>query len=151
MKTMVCTNNLGYEAFNYSLFRNINDIVVSSLEEVSVVPVDITNKAVDIKAAIFNISEMSGFQDGLLLAATIDNAKRILSCANSCKKALFMQDIDWYHSIISYDEIWDVLNNKDLNLFCRSESHADAVYATCGRRPKVIGEFSLEKIWNSLE
>ena len=151
MKTMVCVNNLGYEAFNYDLFNDVNKTVTSSLEEVSIVPADITNKVIQINTAISNLAEMSSFSNGLMLAGTIENAKRILSCANTCKKALFLYDIDWFHSIMSYDDIWDTLNDSCLNIFCRSESHADAVYASTGRRPIVIGEFSLEKIWNSLE
>lgn len=151
MRTMVCINNLGYESFNYALFKDINEIVSKSLEEISVVPTDITNKVMAVNTAVNNPTEMHSFQNGLLIASTIENAKRILSCANSCKKALYLQDIDWFYSTISYDEIWDVLNDDQLVIFCRSESHADAVNATCGRRPQVIGEFSLEKIWNSLE
>jgi hypothetical protein len=52
---------------------------------------------------------------------------------------------------MSYDEIYDVLNDENLILVLRSESHVKPVKNLCGREPNAImGNFELEKIWNLL-
>jgi hypothetical protein len=152
MKTMICVSNLGYSQSNYELFRSINRVTEKSLEEVSVVPVDITNKVIELNTAVMNIGELTSFNDGVLVATTIENAQRILSCFTNTIKVLYLYDLDWMFQTIVYDELYDTLTHPDLTIFVRSESHIQPLKALCGIEPHgILESFTLEKLWNLLE
>lgn len=150
MKTMVCVDHLGYSGFNYEAFVSINS-VVADLEEVSIATVDVTNKFIDIKTAVYNLTEMHSFSDGVLMASSLRNAKRVLACANNAKKVLYLYDLDWTSSIMKYDEIHSVLSDKRLRIICRSKSHQDALKRSFGIDAVILKKFDLREIWNLLE
>lgn len=150
MKTMICVDHLGYCGFNYEAFNEINKRV-ADLEEISVATIDITNKFVEIKTAIYNLVEAHSFSNGVLIASSIRNAKRVLSCANTSKKVLYLYDLDWMNSIMRYGEMHSVLSDKRLKIICRSDSHQRAIKRAFGVDASVLNKFDLEKIWNLLE
>lgn len=150
MKTMLCVDHLGYSAFNYEAFQSVNKMCEAG-EEVSITTVDITNKFIELKTAVYNVVETHSFLNGILVASTIRNAKRVLACSNNSKKVLYLYDLDWMHSIMSYSDTYDVLTNKDLTVICRSESHRKAIERSFGVKSCIVEKFDLEKIWNLLE
>lgn len=150
MKTMLCVDHLGYVGFNYEAFSEINSIALG-LEEVSIATVDVTNKFIDINTAIYQLTEMHSFSDGVLIASNLKNARRVLSCANNSKKVLYLYDLDWFFSIMRYEEIHSVLSSEDLLVICRSKSHQEAIKRSFGVDAVILKKFELEKIWNLLE
>lgn len=152
MKTMFCLDNLGYSQLNYELFTSINSVVEDSLDEVSVVPIDLTNKVVEINTAITNISQLTSFNNGALVATNIENAQRILACATNTIKVLYLYDLDWMFSPIKYDDLYSTLTNPELVILLRSKNHLDPLRLLCGVEPHgILEEFNLEKLWISLE
>ena len=149
MKTMICVDHTGYCSFNYEAFQAVNKRCELG-EEVSIATVNMTNQFIQLKTAIYNIVEMHSFSNGVLIASTIRNAKRVLSCSNTSKKVLYLYDIDWMNSIMSYSENYDVLTNKNLLVICRSESHQEVIEKSFGIKAVIIEKFDLEKIWNLL-
>ena len=89
MKTIVYIDHLGHAGGKYELFCSINKIVEETIEEVSIAPIDITQKVIEVKCAINNVAEISNFSDGVIVADTIENAKEVLSCRNNSKKVLY--------------------------------------------------------------
>jgi hypothetical protein len=151
MKTMICFDNMAYCHFNYEAVDSINKCVLDSNEEISIVALDSTVHFMDVNTAIYHAAELDSFNNGIIIAHTIKNCKEILSCSNNSKKLLYLYDLDWMYEKMSYDEIYDVLNDENLILVLRSESHVKPVKNLCGREPNAImGNFELEKIWNLL-
>lgn len=152
MKTMICTDSLGYSQENYEAFSNINDVVDRSLEEVSVVPVDVSNECIKLKTAVHNMVELGSFNDGALIAMNIRNAKRILNCPNNSTKVLYLFNLEWMFKEFLYEDLYSVFTNKDLTIVVRSEDYIDPLKKGFGVTPiAVLEEFDLEKLWNSLE
>ena len=151
MKTMVHVANLGYSARNYSLFNSINEVVENSLEEVSVVPLDMTNACVQLKTAIHQMPEMGSFGDGILLALSFKDAETILGCANNAIKVLYIHDLDWMFEPIEYSRVYDILHNNQLKVIVRSEEYLEPLKKAFGFTPEGTTQCNLEEIWTLLE
>ncbi len=151
MKTLVITEHLGFSEKNYIIFSEINKIVSSSLEDVSVAPADLSNKLMDLNFAVLNVSELSSFQNGLIIGTTVNHAVEMASVYNSSKKLIYLWELDWLFNNYDYEKVYDALTNKKIQLITRSQEHRKAVKILCGRESYVLQEFELEKIWTLLE
>lgn len=152
MKTMILLDNLGFSEQNYDIIKDINQLVVNSLDEVSFVVNDISNKIAEVNTAVNNIAEMGCFQNGVLICTNLMNAEQILSVNTSSQKMLYLWDIDWVHQAYNYEWIYDILANKELKIVVRSEEHKRALTNLCGKEPlMVLQNFKLEKLWTLLE
>lgn len=148
---MICVDNLAYSYANYELFSSINKIVDKSIEEISIVPLDVAAPFMKINTAIYNVAELGSFKNGVLVASSIFNAEKILECASNAKKVLYLYDLDWMFNIISFDVLYDVLNNPNLTVILRSESFTKPLKAICGEKKyNIMPKFNLETLWNSL-
>lgn len=151
MKTIICLEHTSYSPYLYEVGQKINEVVINSSEEISVCSMDQTMHFMDIHTAIFHASELDSFNNGVIIANTIRNAKQILSCANQSKKVLFLYDLDWMHEAFMYDELYEILTNENLTIILRSKDHIQPLINLCGRTPNaVLNSFELEKIWNLL-
>lgn len=150
MKTMVHVTNLGYSSHNYSIFNSINEVVENSLEEVSVVPLNMTNSCVQINTAIHQMPEMGSFNDGMLLAFTFKDAETILSCANNSIKVLYLHDLEWMFEKIEYSRAYDILHNDQLSVIIRSEDYLEPLNKAFGFTPVGTTQCNLEDIWTLL-
>lgn len=151
MKTMICFENISYSQFNYEAINEINRYVESNNDEVSIVTLDQSYPFTNINTAIFVPSEMDSFNNGVIISSTIKTAQMTLSCSNNSKKLLYLYDLDWMFTAMMYDELYEVLNNKNLILVCRCNDHVMPIKNLCGKKPDaVIENFSLEEVWNLL-
>ena len=153
MKTMILTDHLSFCDSNYSIFNKVNEIVKSSLEEVSIAPINISNKLMELDCAIMNMSEISSFYNGLLLATTIEQAYEIKSVKSNSQKCLYLWDLDWMYNTIEYEYIYNILSDKSLHIIVRSESHDKALQNLCDKYKctDIMPTFDLENIWNLLK
>ena len=152
MKTMVVVDNLGYSLANYELFKNIDNLIKKKNEEISLVPVDMSNKVVDFTIPVHNMVTMGNFNNGILISSTIRNAKRIISTPNKSMKVLYLYDLDWMFLSMNYSFIKEVLCNEDLKLIVRSENHNEFLLKAFDVKPiGVVEKYDLEKIWNLLK
>lgn len=151
MKTMLCLDHLGYSYQNYELFNSINDIVETKAEEISLVPLNASRPFMNINTAVYNVGEMSSFNNGLLICSNIRHVKKILSCSTNTTKLLYIYDMDWMYGQMLFDDIYDVLSNKKIKIMVRSTDFLDPISCITTRKPDAVVEhFDLEKIWNSL-
>lgn len=151
MKTLIITEHLGFSEKNYMLFSEINNIVENSIHDVSVAPVDLSNKLMALNFAVLNISELSSFQNGLIIGTTIKHAVEMESVHNSSRKVIYLWELDWLFDNCDYEKTYDTLTNKKIEFITRSQEHRNALKTFCGRDSFVLQEFELEKIWTLLE
>lgn len=151
MKTLICIENLSYSAFNYECIKNVNSYVEENTDEISFCSMDQTFPFMDINSAIYHPNEIDCFNNGVIITSKIDIAKHIVKATNSSQKILYLYDIEWMFNLSSYDDIYEVLSNKTLKIFARSEDHVRPIKNLSNREPDaIINNFNLEKIWNLL-
>ena len=148
---MVHVKNLGYSAGNYPIFKSINEVVEKSLEEVSVVPLDMTNACVPLETAVHQLPEMGSFNDGVLLTLSFDGAEVILDCANNTIKVLYIHDLEWMFEAMDYSRVYDILHNDQLKVIVRSDDYLEPLNKAFGFTPVGITQCNLEDIWTLLE
>lgn len=152
MKTMLVTDHLGFCELHYQAFTDINKIVENASNEVSVSPINLSTKIMDVDTAIVNIAEIGSFYNGVLLCTNINQASEILSCSVNSRKVLYLWELDWTFNAYDYEFLIKVLCNENLDIIVRSETHQKALKALCGKDPiGIIQNFKLEKIWNLLK
>lgn len=145
MKFMIVTDHTAYSQSNYEIFNEVNRLNTNC----SIVPFNVTNKCMNLNAPILNVSEISPFSDGVLIATTIEQAGEILSAVNNSRKVLYLYDLDWMFNVINYEYLYEILNHPKLEMFVRSPLHADAVLEITNRLITIMPRFNLEEIWNS--
>jgi hypothetical protein len=151
MKTMICFENLSYSQFNHEVTNEINKYTLLSNEEICISSLDQSYPFTNINTAVFSPLEMDSFNNGVIIANTIRNAENILGCSNNSKKVLYLFDLDWMFYPMFYDDIYNILTEKNIKLILRSEDHIRPIYNICKRKPDaVLNRFSLEGIWNLL-
>lgn len=152
MKTMILLDHLGFSEQHYDIIKDINALVIDSIDEVSIVVNDISSKVIEVNTAVNNIAEMGSFQDGILMCTNIINADHILSINTSSRKILYLWDVDWLHNTFNYEWLYDILANDELGIVVRSEEHKRALKVLCGKEPLgILQNFKLESLWNLLE
>lgn len=151
MKTIICLENTSYSPCSYDMIREINSFVVDHKDEISIVSLDQTKDFTDINTAIFSPLELDTFNDGAIICNKINTAEIILSCINTSKKVLYLYDLDWMFEKFSYDKLFEILNNKNLNIILRSEEYINPLRNVCGKKhTRVLEKFELEAVWNLL-
>lgn len=152
MKTMFLLDHTGFSEQNYFIFKEINELVEDSIEEVSIAVNDVSTKVIELNTAINNIAEIGCFHDGILVATNILNANQILTAHGSSRKVLYLWDVDWMFTPYNYQWLYDILSNEKLEVIVRSETHREAVLNLCGKEPiGILQKFKLEQLWNLLE
>lgn len=151
MKTMIVLDNLTFHEKHYDILTEVNRVCESTTEDVCLSVMNVSSKVVETKCAVMNVSEISSFSDGVLLATTLKDADAILSTVNNSIKVLYLWDIDWMFSRLFNEDIRRILNNERLVVISRSKSHRDILKAVCDKDIKIIEDFNLETIWNLLE
>ena len=152
MKTMLLLDHTGFSEQNYTIIKNINEKVLDSLDEISVVVSDTSTKVMEVNTAVSNIAEIGCFHGGILVATNLINASQILSAHGSSRKILYLWDLDWLHAPFNYEFIYDILTNDRLEIIVRSESHRTALLNLCGKEPVgILQNFTLEQLWNLLD
>jgi len=152
MKTMILLDNLGFSEQNYDIIKDVNEFVVDSIDEISIVVNDVSSKIIEVNTAVNNVAEIGCYQDGLLMCTNLINADHILSVNTSSRKVLYLWDVDWLHNTFNFEWVYDVLTNDKLDIIVRSEEHKRALKMLCGKEPLgVLQNFKLELLWNLLE
>ena len=127
MKTMFLFDHTGFSEHNYEIIKDINETVINRIDEVSLVVNDTSSKIIEVNTSVANVAEIGCFQDGVLVATSVVNANQILSARTSSRKILYLWDVDWLHTPLNYEFIYDTLTDDKLEIIVRSESHREAV------------------------
>ena len=151
MKTMIVVDNLRFSESNYELIKEVNDVIDNSIHDVSVAVMNFSEKVINTKFAVMNPTEIDSFDDGVLIALDIQSTKDILSSKTNSKKVLYLWDIEWFYKKIQYKELFSILQNEELTVITRSESHSKILKNIVGKKTQTFEKFNLESIWNLLK
>jgi hypothetical protein len=151
MKTMIVVDNLRFSESNYELIKEVNDVIDNSIHDVSVAVMNFSEKVINTKFAVMNPTEIDSFDDGVLVALDIQSTKDILSSKTNSKKVLYLWDIEWFYKKIQYKELFSILQNEELTVITRSESHSKILKNIVGKKTQTFEKFNLESIWNLLK
>lgn len=150
MKTMIVVPHLSFSQQSYQIIKGVNEFVKNSITEVSVCPINVSSKITHTNFAVMNPTEIDSFYNGVLIATTVDCVREILGASNNSRKVLYLFDIEWLNKAFDYEALINTLSNERLTVITRSKSH-QLILKNLGVSTKIIEEFNLEKIWNSLE
>jgi hypothetical protein len=150
MKTMILLDHTAFSEKNYVILSEVNRIVTDTLNDVCIVPYDISNNMINLQCAIVNIGELSSFSNGVLIATTVKHAAEIISCKTNALKVLYLWDLDWFFEEFSGEFLRSVFNSN-IKIITRSQSHQAAIKSFFKIEADILEDFNLEDLWNLLE
>lgn len=77
--------------------------------------------------SIMNIYYANLFNNGHMIATTLNNAKTLLNIHSSVKKYLYLWDLEWVRYRLDFSYTNSILKNPNINIIARSQSHADII------------------------
>lgn len=151
MKTNICLYHTGYSQFNQEAIDCVNSMTPDRLDDISITCYNPSPDFIDIKCAVFAPNVLDSFTDGIIITNNINHANDVLGCATNAIKILYLYELNWMFKPLSYDLVYDTLNNERLKIILRSPTYEKSMLNVGCKRPMTILEkFSLEEIWNSL-
>lgn len=132
MKISAVMDNIGPSQCSFYLIKEFNRLSASYLNSCSVFVNRITPPVIK---PIFSCPIISYFMsyDGIAIATTLDEASSILGARNNSKKFLYLWDLEWLYSPKDYNKVYELLNNPQLKIIARSNSHAKLIENFCNR------------------
>lgn len=127
-------DNLGPSQKSFYLINQFNeassnpDICVSVFFQRSCVPV------VPVMFSCRSISFLSNYQD-IAIATTLKDANILLKSNNNSDKYLYLWDMEWLVSPMSFEQVTNILLDDRLKIICRSESHSKLIENYCNKLP----------------
>ena len=93
-----------------------------------------------------NISFLSGF-NGVAIATSLQDASSLLKSDNNSKKYLYLWDIEWLITPMSFSTAIDILLDKRINIIARSKSHALTIENFCNKKPVgIVDNWNLNQL-----
>ena len=149
MKTVIILNNPSFGEKNYYVITEVNRLVSQVNECISICPINLSPEVVEIKSAVINPSDLDSFKDGMIIALDTESAKEIINIHTNSIKVLFLWELDWLGTNFNYSDLINVLTS-DIQILVRTEEHQEVLQKLSGKKPKILNQFNLEQIWNSL-
>lgn len=146
MKTGVLFNDFGKTDKNYQIMTSMNQFVKTRTDELCAFIMNVSHKIINTDFAYINISDVSHFNDGLLIATSIDTADVLSKTSTTSKKCLYLWSIDWLGQAVVYNGIKRILSDKNLKIITRSQLQADIIKNNYNVDAVVLEEFDVEKI-----
>lgn len=151
MKTLLVTQHLGFCEQNYTVFKNVNEVVDNTIDDISVAVFDLSNKMLNMNCAVFSIAEMSSFSNGAIICFDTKHLGDLIHSYNNSKKVLYLWDVDWFFRQSDYEELYEHINSPGLTIIVRSEDHAEILNNCFNRKSDaILEEFRLGDLWNLL-
>lgn len=96
--------------------------------------------------AHFHYQEAWDAADRTLVAFDLSMAAYLTNIISKKPKFFFLDDIEWHRQNPKhYEPLASIYNNKDLNIICKSQDHAD-IFTQCWNRPiySIINNYNLK-------
>ena len=86
-----------------------------------------------------------------IVATSLPDADILLKSHNNAKKYLYLWDIEWLISPMSFSAASDVLLDERLNIITRSKSHASVIENFCNKKiVGIVDNWNLNQLLNLL-
>lgn len=146
MKTSIIVQDTTFSERNKNMFIEINNVVSSSLEEVNVCYLNLSNHMLKPEFAIMNITEIYNFFGTTLIATNDDTADVLAKACINANKIYYMWDLSFLLKSYDYAEVYNRL--KHLKLVVRSTHHQKIIKNLFNLESFIVPVFKLEALWN---
>ena len=133
MKISAVLDNVGPSQNTFYMIKEFNKLVASYENCCSAFVNRITAPVIKPLFSCPIIAFFSGY-NGIAISTTIKETVSMLRSSNNSTKFLYLWDLEWLYKPDYYEITYNILNNKDLKLIARSESHA-RVIENFGNKP----------------
>lgn len=146
MKTGVLFNDFGKSDKNYYLMKYMNEFVKTRTTELCAFIMNVSHKVINTDFAYINMSDVAHFNDGLLVATSIDTADVLMKASITSKKCFYVWSIDWLGQATVYNGIKRILSDKNLKIVTRTAMQADIIKNNYNVDAVVLKDFDVEKL-----
>lgn len=89
---------------------------------------------------------------GNAISTTLEEADKLLKSNTSCKKYLYLWDLEWLESPMFFTRAYEILSDERLNIIARSESHAKIIENFCNKNViGIVDDWNPEQLLNALQ
>lgn len=143
----VLLDNTQVSHLNWMVLSELNLLNQKSNRNYSVFYMNQSPLCVNNFCSVNVIHDVHKVKEGILIATNFDTAQILLKSQTRAKKVFFVWDLEFVHNKNSnYLHNYKIMRNLDL--WTRSESYADAIENYCGVRPKITDD-SITRILNA--
>lgn len=148
-KVGIILKNLGQNQSSLLLINYLNGLVTQTNEyDFTIFYQEMVPLAYRPLCATMSVAEVYDFEEGILIATNIDSAIALNRCPNSSKKYFYVLDLEWLRGRQNYLYNQEAFN---LNLICRSQSHAEAIKHYSGKQVDfIVPNFNIGYITNEI-
>ncbi len=133
---------------NYTLMDKINIFVNTHNDEICGFLTNISHKVIDTFFAYANISDIAHFNNGLVIATSLDGADVMNKTSVHSDKCFYIWDMDWMGHPFNFYGVYKILSNPKIKKIVRSQLQADIIKNNFNVEVDGIDEdFNLEKIY----
>jgi len=133
---------------NYTLMDKINTFVSTHNDEVCGFITNISNKVTDTFFAYTNISDIAHFNNGLVIATSLDGADVMNKTSVHSDKCFYIWEMEWMSQAFNFYGVYNILSNPKIKKIVRSQLQADIIKNNFNVEVDGIDEdFNLEKIY----
>ena len=127
MKTGILFNDLTKNDKNYHLMKTMNAKVLNKSDELCAFILNVSQKVIKTEFAYTNISDIAHFNEGLLIATSLDTADAMLKTSVNSKKCLYLWNMEWMGQRTVYKGVKKLLSDDRIKIICRSQLQADII------------------------
>lgn len=133
---------------NYTLMDKINTFVDTHNDEICGFLTNISHKVIDTFFAYANISDIAHFNNGLIVATSLETADVMNKTSVNSIKCFYIWDMDWLSRPFYFYGVYNILSNPNIKKIVRSQLQADIIKNNFNVEVDGIDEdFNLEKIY----
>jgi hypothetical protein len=148
MKIGVIFDDFAKSDKNYTLIDKINKFVEKSNDEICGFLTNISHKVIDTFFAYSNTSDISHFNNGILVATSLDTADAVSKTSVNSQKCLYIWNMDWLGQPFNFYGVYGILSSPNIKKIVRSQLQADIIKNNFNVEVDGIDEdFNLENIY----
>jgi len=133
---------------NYTLINKINKFVEKSNDEICGFLTNISNKVIDTFFAYSNTSDIAHFNNGLLVATSLESADAMNKTSVNSQKCFYIWNMEWLGQPFNFYGVHNILYNPNIKKIVRSKLQADIIKNNFNVEVDGIDEdFNLENIY----
>ena len=133
---------------NYTLMDKINNFVDKSNDEICGFLTNISHKVIDTFFAYSNTSDIAHFNNGLLVATSLESADTMNKTSVNSQKCFYIWNMEWLGQPFNFYGVHNILSNPNIKKIVRSKLQADIIKNNFNVEVDGIDEdFNLENIY----
>lgn len=137
---------------NYHMMKTLNDRATNHNDEVCGFLVNVSGKLIDTTFAYSNITDIAHFNDGILVATSIQTADCLKKASVNSKKIYYVWNMEWIGHPFRFYEVYEILSDKNLKIVVRSDLQKKILESNFNlKNIEIVDDFNMEKIYEICE